>query len=78
MIAIAPDVLLLSVNVLLAAACLALLAAVAVGAFRDRRERRRWHSMVPDGWPPAGADLAAPPSVRAEPKERRVGRQIES
>lgn len=77
MIAIAPDVLLLSVNLLLAAGCLGLLVAVVVAAHKDRRERRRWRRMVPDAWPPAGADLKSP-AIHEPARKPRVEEEIGS
>lgn len=52
------DVFWLSVmNVALGLFCLASVIAVLVAVALDVRERRRWRSMVPEGWPPPGVSL---------------------
>ena len=45
-------------NLALGLACLGCVAAVAVAAWLDIRERRSWRAMVPPCWPPPGIDPA--------------------
>lgn len=43
-------------NLVLGAACAVCVAAVAIAAYLDLREKRRWRAMVPPCWPPPGVD----------------------
>lgn len=45
-------------NLALGLACLGSVVAVAVAAWLDVRERRRWRDLVPPCWPPPGVDPA--------------------
>ena len=45
-------------NVALGLACLGCVVAVAIAAWMDVRERRRWRALVPPCWPPPGIDPA--------------------
>ncbi len=62
------------VNGVLGLACFAMVFAVAVAAWRDHHERRRWHAMIPNGWPPEGT-LEPPPFPRVRPS-RDVGPDV--
>jgi len=53
MLAISPLVIM---NLALGIACLGCVVAVAVAAWLDVRERRRWRALVPPCWPPPGVD----------------------
>lgn len=65
---------LILLNVALGLACAGCVLAVAVAAWLDWRERRRWRASVPPCWPPPGVDPADAYVDTAESRTSATGR----